>query len=83
MCTYHVIADRAVYARLRKELIDAFPDPEAALDCTALEKLTYLTAVIKETLRISYGTVFPVPRVVPAGGMTLSGHYFAEGVCDT
>ncbi|KAF7173431.1 hypothetical protein CNMCM5623_005644 [Aspergillus felis] len=43
------------------------------------QALPYLQAVMKETLRIhpAVGTI--LPRVVPAGGLELSGHYFPAG----
>jgi cytochrome P450 len=44
------------------------------------QDMTYLQAVIKETLRVhpAVGTI--LPRIVPRGGMELSGIYFPEGV---
>lgn len=46
------------------------------------QEMPYLQAVIKESLRIhpAVGTI--LPRVVPKGGMELSGTYFPEGVCN-
>ncbi|KAI6774766.1 hypothetical protein HG530_001524 [Fusarium avenaceum] len=43
------------------------------------QEMPYLQAVIKESLRIhpAVGTI--LPRVVPKGGMELSGTYFPEG----
>ena len=48
--TYHVVNNPAIYARLHSELTEAFPDPDN-MPCIELEKLPYLTAVIKEGTR--------------------------------
>lgn len=44
--------------------------------------LTYIykTGFIKESLRLSYGVVGPLPRVVPRGGATIAGQHFPENV---
>lgn len=49
--TYNVLADRQVHERLKKELESIIPDPDDIPSHRVLEKLPYLTAVIKETLR--------------------------------
>lgn len=49
--TYHVLADDEAHNRLAKELAEAIPDPDLIPSYATLEKLPYLTAVIKETLR--------------------------------
>jgi cytochrome P450 len=48
---YHVVTNQHIYDALKKELRDAFPDPNADLDFTTLEKLPYLTGVVKEGQR--------------------------------
>ena len=48
---YHVITNPKIYAALTSELRKAFPDPSAHIDFVTLEKLPYLTAVIKEGQR--------------------------------
>lgn len=42
--------------------------------------MSYLQAVIKEALRMHPATGLPLERVVPAGGATISGYFFPEGV---
>jgi cytochrome P450 len=47
------------------------------------ENLPVLNAVIQETLRL-YGAVnTPMPRVVPAGGVTMGGYYLPQGITVT
>jgi cytochrome P450 len=48
---YHVVANPKIYAALTKELREAFPDPSVELDYVTLEKLPYLTGVIREGQR--------------------------------
>jgi len=80
ICAFHVIYNPRIYAKLRNELVEAFPDPSAPLDYLSLEKLPYLTGVIKEGLRLSYGVIYPLPRVVPEGGVTFNDIFIPEGV---
>jgi cytochrome P450 len=51
VATHHVITNPQIYERVKRELRSRFPDPNAKLDFTELEKLPYLTAVVKEGLR--------------------------------
>lgn len=67
--------------KLRKELQDhlATKDKSEAL-CGALWSLEYLQAVVKEAMRLHPPVGLMNPRVVPDGGATICGHYFAGGV---
>lgn len=47
---FEVVNSPEIYGKLRKELRDAFPDVES-INLRALEKLPYLTGVVKEALR--------------------------------
>ncbi|KEF58564.1 uncharacterized protein A1O9_06490 [Exophiala aquamarina CBS 119918] len=49
--TYVILADRERQRKLVKELHEAIPDPKDIPTWQSLEKLPYLTAVIKESLR--------------------------------
>jgi len=81
ICAFGVLKNKAIYRRLRKELLAAFPDPTQRLDYLTLEKLPYLSAVIKEGLRRSYGVIHPLGRIMPEGGDTFNGYYIPQGVC--
>jgi cytochrome P450 len=48
---YHVVTNPNIYEALVKELREAFPDPSAELDYVTLEKLPYLTGVVREGQR--------------------------------
>ena len=78
---YHLVKNPRAYHALRAE-IDAFdargdlsPVPTFAQSL----RMTYLQAAMKEALRLHPGVGFPLERVVPAGGATISGHRLKEG----
>ncbi|EIN08191.1 cytochrome P450 monooxygenase pc-bph [Punctularia strigosozonata HHB-11173 SS5] len=80
--TYHLAANPNVQAKLHAELDEALgtdDDPVAIFD--QVKRLTYLQAVIDETLRIHSTSGIGLPRIVPAGsgGMHVAGHFFPEG----
>ncbi|RVX68772.1 hypothetical protein B0A52_07658 [Exophiala mesophila] len=59
--TFHLLTNPPVLARLTKELKEALPNASVAdastpLEWTELEKLPYLSACIKEAVRLSYST---------------------------
>jgi cytochrome P450 len=49
--TYNILADSKIHEKLQKELEDAIPDEDNIPNYQTLEKLPYLNAVMKETLR--------------------------------
>ncbi|KAM5379513.1 hypothetical protein ACJZ2D_004021 [Fusarium nematophilum] len=79
VAAFHVVTNPAIYDALTQELREAFPEPDARLCYSELEKLPYLTGVIKEGQRLSYGVIGRLPRVVPKGGVELEGYYLPEG----
>ncbi|KIK54817.1 hypothetical protein GYMLUDRAFT_48370 [Collybiopsis luxurians FD-317 M1] len=86
--TYFALQDHSIRSRLAEELKEAWPDKDRPLSFTTLEKLPYLTAFIKESLRMSIGPMHPLPRVVgdetpeisgqnvPPGTIVGMSHYF-------
>lgn len=81
VATFWILYERHVYAKLSSELVERFPNYNKDTDKLSyveLEALPYLTAVVKEVLRLSFGVPFRVPRVVPPGGAELEGHFVPE-----
>ncbi|KAH7395782.1 cytochrome P450 monooxygenase-like protein [Cadophora sp. MPI-SDFR-AT-0126] len=79
VAAYNVVNNPEIYKQLREELVAAFPNAEDELDYATLEKLPYLTGVVKEGLRLSFGVPGRLARIVPAGGATFNGHFIAGG----
>ena len=63
--TFHVSNNSAIRNRLQQELTTASPSSDGLLTWTQLEKLPYLTAVITEGLRYSYGVPSRLQRISP------------------
>ncbi|KAL4890504.1 cytochrome P450 [Aspergillus ambiguus] len=79
IATYNVVRNPQIYQRLTAELKEAFPDPTMKMDFVSLEKLPYLTGVIKEALRLSFGVPGRLPRVVPDQGAEFNGYHVPGG----
>ncbi|KAL4265469.1 cytochrome P450 family protein [Pleurotus pulmonarius] len=71
--TYYILSNPDVFVKLSNELKQHWPDPTIPLKYETLEKLPYLTAVIKESLRMSHGIVTPLPRIVAPADATIGG----------
>ncbi|KAL1680777.1 cytochrome P450 [Schizophyllum commune] len=76
---FHVLNDVRIRPRLVSELMDAIPDIADVVHFEVVEKLPYLTAVIKEALRLSHGIVSPMLRTVNADGVELDGMAVPRG----
>ncbi|BCS18374.1 cytochrome P450 [Aspergillus puulaauensis] len=68
--TFYLLTNPKVLARLQDELVNAIPDASienisSKLEWAELEKLPYLTAVIKEAVRLSYSTTSRNVRLLP------------------
>ncbi|KAM5440458.1 hypothetical protein McanMca71_003941 [Microsporum canis] len=76
---YHTVSSPNIYATVTAELREAFPDPNGDIDFVTLEKLPYFTGIIKEALRLSFGVVGRLPRVVPEPGAEFDGYEVPAG----
>lgn len=64
IATYHIMKNPAVLAKMREELATVeIPAGEPVAPWTTLEKLPYLTAVIKEGVRMAGGMLSRLPRI--------------------
>lgn len=61
--TYSVLRNQQIMERLRRELVDAWPNPDTQPPMSTLDELPYLNAVIKETFRTAPGALCRLTRV--------------------
>jgi cytochrome P450 len=77
---FQILHNPSIQSRLLAELKTVLPNPADTTPYTTLEKLPYLTAVIKESLRYASAAASRTPRLVPAGGATLpDGRFLPAG----
>jgi hypothetical protein len=75
--TYHVITNPDIYETVKQELRNCFPDPNIKLGYTVLEKLPYLTGIVRESLR----RVNIVLEILPSSVLTcFVSHRLSYGV---
>jgi len=72
--TYHILANPPVLARLTAELKQAMPDPNVPASLQQLEHLPYLSAVLAEGLRLSYGISHRMERSFPDRAVTYADY---------
>lgn len=77
--TYHVLKNPPILSRLVAELESAIPIAATPCSLQDLEKLPYLSAVINEGLRISYGSIHRLQRVHPDNALTFRGWTIPPG----
>ena len=80
---YHLLKSPQTLSRLLEELASA--ESEGVFEDDRLvrwdesQKLPYLSAVIKEGLRVHPAAGLPLERIVPKGGIELCGEYIPAG----
>jgi cytochrome P450 len=79
---FHLLKHPGTMQRLKSELCAAWPSLTGSEPTVRdLERLPYLTAVIKESLRLSSGVTAGLLRIVPATGATIAGVEVPPQVC--
>ncbi|KAI1389022.1 cytochrome P450 [Hypoxylon trugodes] len=77
---YKICTCPVVEQRLTHELIEEFPSLNEEITYDRVRKLPYLTATIKEILRLGNPLPGRLPRMVPAEGYYLHGRFLQPGV---
>jgi cytochrome P450 len=80
-CIFYLLTHSASYQRLTSEVREQFSKP-TEITLSSLASLPYLYSVITETLRLYPPVPLGMPRMIPAGGATISGRYVPEKVCE-
>jgi len=77
---YYIAGSRRVQDKLHEELDEQLgTEDETVATGHQVKRLPYLDACINEALRLHSTSALGLPRVVPEGGLTISGEYFPEG----
>lgn len=80
-CIYFLAQNRQVLHNLNNEIRSRFAREEE-ITFQALSNLTYLTAVLDETMRLYPPQPVFTPRLSPSGGAVVAGHFVPENVGD-
>ncbi|KAF2840589.1 cytochrome P450, partial [Patellaria atrata CBS 101060] len=78
-CLFYLLRNPHTYEKLVAEIRSAFDDAED-IGMPKLASLTYLTACIDETLRISPALPSAMPREVLPGGLSVDGLHIPSGI---
>ena len=78
---YHLMRNPGAYERLTAEVDAAVADGTLSMPAAYAQaiQLPYLKACINEGMRLHPSVGLTMPRVVPAGGASISGFHFPEG----
>ena len=61
--SFYIMSNPDIFRKLRDELVQHIPDPGAVLEWGQLERLPYLSAIVWESIRMSYGVTARLPRL--------------------
>ena len=78
--TYLLLMRPETLARLQQEIRTSFSNPDE-ITINLVGKLSYMLAVLNETLRFYPPLTAGMVRVVPPGGVEIAGNHVCGGVC--
>jgi cytochrome P450 len=77
--TYHLLSKPPVLAKVTQELKSVVKDPENLPTWSTLEQLPYLSSVLLESIRLSYGLVARLARIAPDEALAYEGSFAPLG----
>ena len=77
--TYHILANPPILSKLLEELEEVIHDIAISCPLQTLEQLAYLSAVVLEGLRVSYGSVHRLQRVHPDNALNFQDWIIPPG----
>lgn len=79
LTVFFILDNPDITTKLKKELLSAIPDELLPAPLAELQQLPYLTAIINEGLRMSYGVSHRLQRIKPDGDLTFHGRVIPAG----
>ncbi|KAM0128658.1 hypothetical protein ACHAO1_008880 [Botrytis cinerea] len=76
---YYILSSPSVYSKILDELTAYGITSHETFDCNVVQRLPYLTAVVKESMRIHTIVGGVLPRIVPDGGVVVDGYFMPAG----
>ncbi|KAF7597008.1 hypothetical protein BBP40_011374 [Aspergillus hancockii] len=76
---FYLAKDKVLMQKLRGELKQVMPSPATRPTWTQLERLPFLTGVIQEALRLSYGLSGRLARVAPTEALVYKNYVIPAG----
>ncbi|GKZ17308.1 hypothetical protein AbraIFM66951_005949 [Aspergillus brasiliensis] len=77
---YYLLHNDGMWQRLRAELKQVLPSPSSTATWSSLEQLPFLSGVVNEALRLSYGLLIRLPRVAPCETLRYREYVIPPGV---
>ncbi|KAF2114400.1 putative benzoate 4-monooxygenase cytochrome P450 [Lophiotrema nucula] len=79
IAAFHLAHQPSMRERLREELRTVLPMPTSTATWAQLEQLPYLTGVVYECLRLSYGLIIRLPRCAPSEALKYEDYVIPPG----
>ncbi|KAJ5726764.1 benzoate 4-monooxygenase cytochrome P450 [Penicillium malachiteum] len=79
VAAFHIAHNPSIRDKVREELRSVMPTPTSKATGAQLEQLPYLSGVIWEALRLSYGMTLRLPRCAPAEALKYEDYVLPPG----